>query len=112
MLANLTFFCLASISDILASPTKLKRQRITTEAMCTPCSKDVCTAAHSLGACKISLLQGRYTFRHDPVLRQVIETLKTFISNIKEAVPSPHSLHSIKAKNYNFLKQFKKGYSD
>ena len=55
--------------------------------MNTLCSKDVCTVAHILGACKVSLLQGKYTFRHDTVLRQVIEALKTSISNMKEAVP-------------------------
>ena len=35
---------------------------------------------------KVSLLQGRYAFRHDSVLHQVIKVLKTLISNIKEAV--------------------------
>ena len=65
MPANLTFFCLASTYNTLPSPTNLKRWRITTETMCTLCSKDVCTTAHILGACKVSLLQGRYTFRHD-----------------------------------------------
>ena len=54
--------------------------------MCNLYSKDVSTTAHILGACKVSLLQGRYTFRHDTVLRQFVEALKTFISNIKEAV--------------------------
>ena len=83
--ANLTSFCLASTYDTLTSPTNLKR--IATEAMCTLCSKDVCTTAHILGACKVALHQGRYTFRHDTVLHQVIEALQTFISNIKEAVP-------------------------
>ena len=47
----------------------------TTEAMYTLCRKDVCTTAHILGAWKVSLLQGRYIFRHDTVLRQVIEAL-------------------------------------
>ena len=65
MPANLTSFCLASTYDTLPSPTNLKRWRITTETVCTVCSKDVCTTAHVLGACKVSLLQGRYTFRHD-----------------------------------------------
>ena len=46
MLANLTFFCLASTYDTLACPTNLKRWRIATEAMCTLCSKDVHTTAH------------------------------------------------------------------
>ena len=87
MQANLTSFCLASTYDTLPSPTNLKRWRITTEAWCTLCSKDVCTTADILGACKVVLQQGRYTFRHDTVLHQVIEALQTFISNIKEAVP-------------------------
>ena len=51
------------------------------------CSKDVCTTAHISGACKVSLQQGRYTFRHDTVLRGVIEVLKTFIDNLKDGVP-------------------------
>ena len=93
MPANLTSFCLASTYDTLPSSTNLKRWRITTEAMCTLCSKDVSTTAHILGAvqilgaCKVSLQQRRYTFRHDTVMRQVIEALKTFFSMIKEAVP-------------------------
>ena len=84
---NLTSFCLASTFDTLPSPTNLKRWIITTEAVCTLCSKDVCTTTHILGACKVSLQQGRYTFRHDTVLRKVIESLKSFILNIKQAVP-------------------------
>ena len=68
-------------------PYSTKRWRITTETQCTLCSKDVCTTVHILGACKASLLQGKYTFRHDTVLRQVIEALKIFTSNIKKPVP-------------------------
>ena len=87
MPANLTSFCLASTYDTLPSSTNLKRWKITTETMFTLYSKDVCTTAHILGACKISLQQGRYTFRHDTVLHQVVKALQTLISNIKEAVP-------------------------
>ena len=87
MPANLTSFCLASTYDTLPSPTNLNRWRIMAETMCTLCSKNVCTTAHILGACKVSLLQGRYTFRHDTVFCLVIISLKTFISNIKETVP-------------------------
>ena len=84
MWVNATSFCLASTYDTLLSPTNLKRQRITTEAMCTKCIKDVYTAAHIIG-CKVSLQQGRYTFRPDTGLHIVIEALKTFILNMKEA---------------------------
>ena len=55
--------------------------------MCTLCSKDVCTNAHISRACKISLQQGRYTFRGDTVFRGVFEVLKTFIVNLKDTVP-------------------------
>ena len=50
MLVNLNPFCLASTFDTLPSQTNLKRWRITTEAVCTLCSKDVCTTTHNLGA--------------------------------------------------------------
>ena len=43
-----------------------------------------CTYFRSLEG---SLQQGRYTTRHDTVLCKVNEALKTFILNIKEAVP-------------------------
>ena len=81
MPANLTSFCLASTYNTLPSPANFKRWRITTEAMCTSCSSDVCTTAHVLGACKVSLQQGRYTFRQDTVLRENTEFFKTFILN-------------------------------
>ena len=84
--ANLTSFCLASTYETLPSPDNLKRFRITTEAMCTLCSKDVCTTAHILGSCKVSLQQRRYTFRHNSVLHEVIEVLKNFNLYIKDTV--------------------------
>ena len=80
MPANLTSFCLASTYDTLPCPANLKRWRITTNNF-------VCTTAHILGACKVSLQQGTYRFRHDTVLREVIECLKIFILNIKDTVP-------------------------
>ena len=95
--ANFTSFCLASTYDTLPSPTNLKKWRRTTEDMCILCSKDVCTTAHILGTCKLSLLQGSYTLRRDTILRQVIAALKTFMSNIKEA-----GLISAKSSSWHF----------
>ena len=60
----------------------------------------MCTTTHILGACKVLLKQGRYEFRHDTVLHKIIESLKSFILNIKQTVPiSPKS----------FIKFVKKG---
>ena len=57
--------------------------------MCSFCSKYVCTTAHIIGVYKVALQQGTYTFRHNTVVRKVIEALEAFILNIKEAVPIP-----------------------
>ena len=60
--------------------------------MYTLCSKYVCTTAHILGAGKVSLQQGRYTFQQDNVLHKIIESGKSFILKIKQTVPiSPKS---------------------
>ena len=84
MPTNLSSFCLSSTYHTLPSPTKLKKWRIATEEMCTLCSKCVCSTAHILGACCVSLQQTRYRFDHDTVLCKVTEALNTFILNIKE----------------------------
>ena len=55
--------------------------------MCNLYRKDACTTTYILGAYKASLQQGRYTFRYDTVLHQIIEALKILIPNMKEAVP-------------------------
>ena len=86
MPANHTTSCLASPYETLPSTTNLKRERITTEAMCTLCGKDVCTTAHILGVGKVSPQQGRHTFIQDSVLCKVFEALKASFLNIKEAV--------------------------
>ena len=86
MPANLLSFCLASTYDVLPSPSNLKRWRICTESSCFLCSKVICTTAHVLGACKVSLTQGRFTFRHDSVLSELASILSSFI---KAFPPTP-----------------------
>ena len=79
---NLLSFCLASTYDVLPSPSNLKRWRICAEASCFLCGKEVCTTSHVLGACQISLSQGRFTFRHDSVLKCLVDALNTFIKEL------------------------------
>ena len=46
--------------------------RLITESSCFLCRKSICTSAHILGACKIALHQGRFSFRHDKVLCELV----------------------------------------
>ena len=63
-------------------PTTLSRWRIFSEASCFLCHKEVCTAAHILGSYKKALSQGRFTFRHDSILKDLVEQIKSFLSDI------------------------------
>ena len=66
---NLLSFCLASTNDVL--PCNLKRWRIYTEASCFLCGKEVCTTSHVLlGACQISLSQGRLLQNYYKIIKK------------------------------------------
>ena len=43
---NLVSFCLGSGFDVLPSPSNIRRWKISTDAACALCKKDVCTTAH------------------------------------------------------------------
>ena len=65
---NLTSFFISSTYDTVPSPSNLKRWKLTTEASCYLCNKDRYTTCQTLGACKVALSQGRFTFCHDNAL--------------------------------------------
>ena len=77
-----------STYDTLPSPSNLKRWELPTEAPFYLCNKDTSTTSHILGVCKVALSQGRFTFRHDNVLRVIISNIKSSVKNIKSSVPT------------------------
>ena len=80
MPSSLISFCLLVTFDTpLPSPSNLKRWRLITESACFLCRKSICTSAHILGAFKIALHQGRFNFRHDEVLCELVVILKNFL---------------------------------
>ena len=97
MPVNLSSFCVSSTYDTLPSPSNLKRWKHTTEASCFLCNKDTCTTSHILGACKVALSQGRFTFRHDNVLRIFNTNIRSSIKNIKTTVPASKQPIKIKS---------------
>ena len=93
---NLSSFCISPTYDTLPSPSNLKRWKLTTKASCFLCNKDTCTTSHILGACKVALSQGRFTFCHGSVLRIIITYIRSFVTNIKSAVPTSKQPINIK----------------
>ena len=83
MPSSLISFCLGAIFDKLPSPSSLKRWRLILESSCFLCGNSICTSAHILGTCKIALHQGRFSFRHDKALHELVVVLKNFLSLYK-----------------------------
>ena len=52
------------------------------------CKKDTCTTSHILGAWKVTLSQGKFTFCHGNVLRMIINNIRSSIKSIKSTVPT------------------------
>ena len=79
---NLLSFCISSTYNVLPSPSNLNRWRLSSDPSCLLCEKKTCTIAHILGACPVSLEQGRFTYRHDLVLSHLVSKLHSFVEDI------------------------------
>ena len=89
---SLLSFCLNSTFDTL--PANLSRWNIDANNTCFLCKKSPCTSAHILGACRISLNQGLYTFRHDSVLKVIFNYISAFLSS--KGPSEPKHIHEVK----------------
>ena len=58
------------------------------------CDKSICTIAHILSGCKVSLKRRRYDFRHNSILIAIISYIKPLLSS--KAIPKP-SVGSLKS---------------
>ncbi|MGY8822251.1 MAG: reverse transcriptase domain-containing protein, partial [Pseudomonadales bacterium] len=90
----LTRFCIAATYDTLPSPNNLHRWGLSSTKSCPLCSSQSCTVAHVLSGCHFSLDNGRYTFRHDSVLKEIVLTLKEFLVSKGPSVKS--KIHKVK----------------
>ncbi len=80
-----TSFILRATYDVLPSPSNLN-QWYGEDPTCPLCSSPA-NLKHILVGCKTSLTQGRYTWRHNQVLRCLAATLETRRSNINALPP-------------------------
>ena len=76
---TLISFAIKSTYDTLPTPANLKRWKIPeVETSCYLGCKDLCTTRHILSACDTSLLQGRFTWRHNSILHALIDCIREF----------------------------------
>ncbi|XP_057310055.1 uncharacterized protein LOC130648052 [Hydractinia symbiolongicarpus] len=85
---SLSSFCIGATYDTLPSPINLLKWRIQNDKSCTLCKKPSCNVSYILGACKLALSQGRFTYRHDRILRVLVTAIQKFLSDYEPAKPS------------------------
>ena len=93
---ELISFCIGATYDTLASPNNLVRWGLSSDKSCFLCSAPSCTVAHVLSGCLTSLKQGRYTYRHDAVLKEIASQLEQFISSVKSSNNQKKLVNKIK----------------
>ena len=77
-----TSFLIKSTYDVLPSPANLVRWKVTDDDRCR-CG-EYGTLRHALSGCKMGLEGGRYTWRHDQVLKVIVEALKGKLEEINK----------------------------
>ena len=63
-------FLLRSVYDVLPSPTNLQTWGLTADPNCKLCERPA-NLEHVLSSCRVALKDGRYTWRHDQVLKVI-----------------------------------------
>jgi len=67
-------FLLRSVYDVLPTPTNLTMWKLTEDPNCNLCGLPA-NLEHILSSCRSALKDGRYTWRHDQVLREIAAAL-------------------------------------
>ena len=73
-------FMLRASADCLPTPLNLRRWKYITDPKCKLCSLPTPTTLHILNNCQTALVQGRYTWRHDSVLKQIAQRFRNVLS--------------------------------
>jgi hypothetical protein len=77
---SLLKFAVKSQLNVLATPDNLQRWRVGT-FLCKLCGVTAPTQAHIFSSCKTALLQRRYKYRHDEVLRVLFDAVKRRVAD-------------------------------
>ena len=82
-------FLLRSVYDALPSPSNLCRWGLIEDPKCKLCKSHIATLEHVLSACTTALKDGRYTWRHDRILKVIAARLDSVRRNSKKLKKGP-----------------------
>ena len=88
-------FAIASVYDVLPSPSNLAIWKLTDDPACEHCGRRA-TLEHILSSCPKSLSGGKYRWRHDQVLEAMAGGLDTAVKNAKGKQRRPEFIKFVK----------------
>ncbi|XP_063420791.1 uncharacterized protein LOC134706007 [Mytilus trossulus] len=88
-------FLLRSVYDVLPTPSNLHRWKLSETPDCPLCGNRG-TLHHVLSGCNIALTQGRYTWRHNQVLRELAEVIEKQRRDAKQTKNKPMKIQFVK----------------
>ena len=96
-------FRINAISNALPSPNNLRRWGFKSHGRCPLCNNRCATGAHILSNCYIALIQDRYTWRHDNVLKSIHKHIMGIVrkANRQNGTPRAKKTKTVQ----NFVKQ-------
>ncbi|XP_073716891.1 uncharacterized protein [Misgurnus anguillicaudatus] len=89
-------FLIQSVYDVLPSPSNLHTWGLAETPACPLCPA-LGSLEHILSCCPKALGEGRYTWRHNQVLKVVADTIFTAIQESKHLVPVKHNISFVRA---------------
>ena len=85
MPVNLTSFCIHKLMTLCLLQAILKHRNLLLRPFVS-CVIKMCITSHIVGACKVALRQGRFSFPQNNVLRIIISSIRSSIKNTKSSV--------------------------
>ncbi|XP_069118938.1 uncharacterized protein [Argopecten irradians] len=89
-------FLLKSTYDVLPSPTNLFTRCLKENAACTLCGRPA-NLAHVLASYTVALADGRYTWRHDQILKEIAASLDSARKKKRALTKGPKFINLVKA---------------
>ena len=77
-------FCVQSCYNTLPSPNNCVRWKFTDDQSCVLCKAPLCTLPHILSGCKFSLNQRRWDYRHDRVLKVLLDGIEELLQEKRD----------------------------
>ena len=84
-------FILRSAYDLLPSNANLVKWGKTVDPAC-PLWREKQTVEHVLSSCKVALAQGRYTWRHNQVLKEIVQAVWASTNTAKGKLRTPNAI--------------------